>query len=337
MAFDFWEAQRRARSRTFWYVTLFITLTLVVAAGAEFAMRSFAGPDYAPPVPMIGLVFTGITFLVAGYNYMMYRQFGGSYVAESLGGRQVNPQTSNPRARQLMNIVQEMALAASVPVPKVYVLPAEEINAFAAGTTPENAAIAITEGALNTLNREEVQGVIAHEFGHIYNGDMKISMRIAAMVMGFFIVLYLGMRLLQFSGMSGEGRSSRDDEERRGGNPVALAAIILMVAGVVTWFFGSILKAAISRQREYLADACAVQFTRSPRGIANALRKIGLQSVSDMPASGMAFSHLYLNDESGLSNLFATHPPLKKRIEAIEGRTYLPEEWKETLGKPSPI
>ncbi len=331
MTFDFWGAQQRARSRTTLYVTLFIILTLVVATVSEMAMRHFAGKQsYDPPLPVIALVFMAITFAVAGYNYLMFQQYGGSYVAESLGGRRVNPQATNPRARQLINIVEEMALAASVPMPKIYILPNEEINAFAAGTNPDNAAIAITEGALNILNREEIQGVIAHEFGHIYNGDMKISMRLAAMVMGFFIVLYIGMRILQFSGMSSSRRSD-ENGERRGGNPIALAAIILMIAGVVTWFFGSILKAAVSREREYLADACAVQFTRSGRGIANALRKIGRQTIKDMPSSGMAYSHLYLSEEGGLSDLFATHPPLRKRIEAIEGKTFLPDEWKRSL------
>ena len=222
-----------------------------------------------------------------------------------------------------------MALAASLPSPPVYILEdSREINAFAAGITPENAAITVTRGTMELLNRDELQGVVAHEFGHIYNGDMKISMRLAAMVMGFFFVLYIGMRLLQFSSFR------RRDEDSKG-NPVAIAALILLVAGVLTWFFGSVLKAMVSREKEYLADACAVQFTRNPNGIANALRKIAKEESHDMPNQGMAYSHLYLDNHSGLSALFATHPPLKKRIEAIEGKTYMPEEWPPAPNPPA--
>ncbi len=323
MAMNFWEAQRRARSKTSIYVTIFVLLTLVVAVLAEVAMRIFAQDSYQPPIPIIGLAFLIITFGVAGYNYSMYQQYGGSYVAETVGARRIDPGTTNPKEKQLLNIVDEMALASSLPTPPVYIIPAKQINAFAAGLTPNNAIIAITEGSLNTLNRDEIQGVVAHEFGHIYNGDMKISLRLAAMVMGFFFVLYLGLRIIQFSSYRGR----KENGNGKGGNPVAIAAIILLAAGALTWLFGSILKSCVSREREYLADACAVQFTRNPQGIANALRKIAKDAVSDMPQHGMAFSHLYLEDHSALSSLFATHPSLEKRIEAIEDRKYIPEEW----------
>lgn len=330
MAFNFWEAQRKARKKTKIYVFLFLLFTAIVAVGAEFAMRSL-DENYAPPLPVMGLGFAAVTLLATFYNYAMYAQFGGGYVAESLGASQVDPNTRNFKERQLLNIVEEMSVAAGVPIPAVYILPANQINAFAAGLKKENAAVAVTEGCLNTLTREELQGVVAHEFGHIYNGDMRISMQLAAMVMGFFVILYLGLRVLQIASYTGE---SRDENGRRGGNPIALAGLVFIVAGALTWFFGSILKAAVSREREYLADACAVQFTRQPEGIANALRKIANQQrdESDMPTNGMAFSHMYLDDSGGLSALFATHPPLYKRIAAIEGLTYLPPEWKKDLG-----
>lgn len=327
MAMDFWEAQRRARSRTSLYVTIFIVLTLLVAFISEAAMRSLAEPDYNPPLPYVGLAFLTITFCVAIFQYMMFRSQGGSYVAESLGGRRLDKNNvSSAREQILLNVVEEVAVAASLPIPAVYILNAKEINAFAAGMNKEDAVVAVTLGTLNLLNRDELQGVIAHEFGHIRNGDMLISMRMAAMVMGFFCVLYLAMRILQFSSYRGD---SRDSGDRRGGNPLVLAAMILCVAGAFTWLFGSILKSSISREREYLADASAVQFTRNPDGIANALRKIGKESEAshDMPKSGMAFSHMYFEDTSLMSSIFATHPPLKKRIEAIEGREYIPDEW----------
>ena len=206
-------------------------------------------------------------------------------------------------------------------------LESKEINAFAAGLTPENAAIAVTRGALHLLTRDELQGVIAHEFGHVYNADMKISMRLAAMVMALVIVLYIGIRLLEGSFLFGRGRRSRG-----GSNPVAIIALVFLIAGAITWFAGAILRSMVSRQREYLADACAVQFTRNPDGIASALKKIAsTQQVHDMPKSGMAYAHLYFDNHSFLSGLFATHPSLKKRIEAIEGRTYIPDEWKKNL------
>lgn len=326
MAMNFWEAQRRARSRTTLYVTIFIILTLFVAYISEQAMRSLAEPDYNPPLPYVGMAFLTVTFCVAIFQYMMFRSQGGAYVAESLGAKRVDKHNASPREQMLLNIVEEVAVAASVPIPAVYILNAKEINAFAAGMNKEDAAVTVTLGTLNLLNRDELQGVIAHEFGHIRNGDMLISMRMAAMVMGFFCVLYLAMRILQFSSYR---VNTRDDDNRRGGNPLVLAAMILCIAGAFTWLFGSILKSSISREREYLADASAVQFTRNPDGIANALRKIEKESsvVDDMPKSGMAFSHMYFEDKSLMSSLFATHPPLKKRIEAIEGREYIPEEW----------
>jgi heat shock protein HtpX len=323
MAMNFWEAQKKARSKTSLYLTLFIALTVTVAVVVEYAMRIFAGPDYDPSFPMVGFFFLAITFGVAFFEYAMYRSQGGSYVAESVGGRLVSPHTTNLKEKQLMNIVQEIAIASSLPVPPVYIVPVNSINAFAAGITPNNAAIAVTKGTLELLSRDELQGVVAHEYGHIYNGDMKISMRLAAMVMGFFFVLYIAMRIMQFT-----PRASDDDKK---GNPILLAALLLLAAGAITWLFGSILKAAVSREREYLADACAVQFTRNPDGISNALRKIATHEVNDMPNQGMAYSHLYFDDNTTLSFLFATHPPLKDRIAAIQGRTYIPEEWLKDL------
>jgi heat shock protein HtpX len=313
MVMDFWEAQRRARNKTIQCVIAFIVLTVLVAVCAELAMRSLAQDSYDTPIPVVGLIFLGMTFGVAWFQYTMYKTYGGSYAAKSVHARQVDPRTSNAEERQLLNIVEEMALAASVPIPPAYIIPADEINAFAAGLTPEDTVIAVTRGALRKLNREELQGVIGHEMGHVHNVDMKISLRLAAMLMGFFFILSLGFRVLQFSSFRGNG------ENKKGPNPVMLAAIILMVAGLITWFAGGILKAMVSRQREYLADASAVQFTRSSTGIANALRKIGKDQSNDMPKEGMAISHMYLNDHSFWSQLFATHPPLEDRIAAIEG------------------
>lgn len=321
MAMNFWEAQKRARSRTSLYIGIFIVLTVLIAVWIEFAMHYFAQESYDPPFPILGFVFLVMTFTVALFEYSMYKTQGGSYVALSMGAHAVDRQTHNFKEQQLLNIVEEIALASSLPVPPVYILPNQSINAFAAGLNAKQSAITITKGSLDILTRDELQGVVAHEFGHIYNGDMKISMRLAAMVMGFFFVLYFAMKLMQYT------PSDRDKK----GNPILLAALLLFAAGTLTWICGSILKAAVSREREYLADACAVQFTRNPDGIANALRKIEHYEISDMPPQGMAYSHLYFDDNVSFSSIFATHPPLRKRIAAIEGREYIPEEWLKGL------
>ena len=312
---NFWEAQRRARSRTGWFLLLFTLLTIAMAFFIEVAMRYLVEDYQESPIPLLGIMYGLITFLAAGTQYAQFKAGGGGVVAETLGARRIHEETQDRKERQLLNIVKEMALAASLPIPAVYVLPAQQINAFAAGLTAQDAAVTVTEGTLRTLDRDELQGVVAHELGHIYNADMKISMRLAALLMGFFFVLYLGLRLFQFTSYQ---RTSND----RQGNPFAIAALLFIAAGALTWLFGSLLKCAISREREYLADACAVQFTRNPDGIANALRKIAQEQVSDMPAYGEAYSHLYLEDNSGWSVLFQTHPPIKKRIEAILGRRY---------------
>lgn len=333
MAMNFWEAQRKAKSRTWLFLFVFIFLTLLMATLSELAMRYFAGPEnYNPSLPYIGLIFVGITFITAAFQYSSYSLYGGSYVAQSAGGIEVTPDApfvKDPKIMQLMNIVHEVALAASLPVPPVYILNNNQINAFAAGLTPDKAAIAVTIGALQKLSRDELTGVLAHEFGHLYNGDSKISLRLAAMVMGFTIILYLGIRIMEGSFLFGGGRRDRDGDGGGGGGGIALAGLILLIAGAITWVGGTILKSLISQQREYLADACAVQFTRNPNGIAGALRKIAGDESRDMPKSSMAYSHLYFNDQSFWASLFATHPPIEKRIAAIEGREYMPDEWKK--------
>lgn len=330
MTANFWELQRRARNKTVVYLTIFVLLTLGIAVVLEIIMRNASPDSYQPDFPLVGGAFLGITLGVALFQYTMFQSFGGKYVAESMRARRVLPNTKDPKEQQLLNIVEEIAIASALPVPPVYLIPARQINAFAAGLTPDKAVIAVSQGALQKLDREELQGVVAHEFGHIYNRDMRISMQLAAMVMGFFFVLYLALRLFQFSGLFGGGRN-REQGERRGGNPMAMAALLLVAAGAITWFVGSILKAMVSRQREYLADACSIQFTRNPEGIARALKKISQEQINDMPKEGMSYSHMYLDSHIGFNALFATHPPLEKRIQAILGLEYLPQEWKVGL------
>lgn len=317
MVMNVWEAQRSARRRTALYIATFIFLTVGIAFLIDAAFDYLAKAGYIEPTNNMGFIFLVVTCLIAFFYYMRYATQGGKVVAQSLGAREVLPTTTDYKERQLYNIVEEMAVASGLPMPQVFLLEAQEINAFAAGVKPENAAVTVTRGALEFLTRDELQGVIAHELGHIKNADMKVNMRLAAMVMAFVFVLYIGMRLLQSSFLFGGRR------REGGGNPLALIALVFLVAGAITWFAGAILRSMVSRQREYLADASAAQFTRNPSGIANALRKIAkMKDVHDMPGTGMAYSHLYFENHSFWASLFSTHPPLEKRIAALEGRTY---------------
>jgi len=236
---------------------------------------------------------------------------GGSVVATSLGGRLVSPATRDPDERKLLNVVEEMAIASGIPVPQVYLLPQEQgINAFAAGHTTSDAVVAVTSGAMKLLTRDELQGVLAHEFSHILNGDMRLNIRLMGAVFGILCVAVIGRILLQ----------TRFD--RRGRNPLPVLGLALAAIGSVGVFFGRLIQAAVSRQREFLADASAVQFTRNPQGLAGALKKIGglsLGSTLKAPHADAA-SHMFFSNGLGSSffHLFDTHPPLAERIRALD-------------------
>ena len=314
MAINFWLAQERAKKRTRWMVILFIALTLFVSALIDIAFRTFFETYDGSSFPYAALLFSGITLLVALFNYSKYLSIGGAYVAETVGAFKVHPKGDSPKERMLMNIIQEMSIATTLPVPEVYILENEQINAFAAGTSPENAAICVTTGALNKLSRDELQGVIGHEYGHIYNHDMKLSMKLSAMLMGFYFIFYIAFKIFQFN--------SYARDSRLGGGLVV--ALILLVGGSLSYFAGKILSSMVSREREFLADASAVQFTRNPDGLIGALKKIEKEvDRTEMPKTGLAFNHLYF-DHHTLIGLFATHPSIAKRIAALEGKTYEP-------------
>ena len=243
----------------------------------------------------------------------------GANVAELLGGRLVSGTPADLAERRLINVVEEMSLASGVPTPRVFVLNAEkQINAFAAGTRPENAVVVVTRGALDALNRDQLQGVIGHEFSHILNGDMRLNLRLIALNFGIMAIGYLGLQVLRFSPDSSSSR--RRDEKDNGAGAVVAFAVAMIVIGYVGTFFGKMLQAAVSRQREYLADASAVQFTRNPDGIAGALKRIGgIGSTLNTTSAGEA-SHLFFAEgvTGFLDRLFATHPPLADRIRAID-------------------
>lgn len=248
-------------------------------------------------------------------------QGGGQVVASSLGGRPLQQSTTDRDERRLLNVVEEMAIASGVPVPPVFLLEEQGINAFAAGYSPQDAVIGVTRGCVQSLSRDELQGVIAHEFSHVLNGDMRMNIRLIGIIYGIMAIGFIGWQIFRIAIYSGGGRRSGKDS-----NPLPLIAIGggLIAIGAVGTFFGNWIKASFSRQREFLADASAVQFTRNPDGIAGALMQIGASPAHGEIKNPAApeFSHMYFATgvTTMLSGIFATHPPLEKRILRIEPR-----------------
>ena len=233
-------------------------------------------------------------------------------MAEMLGGKLIPASTENFLEKRFLNIVEEMAIASGVPVPPVYVMENEKgINAFAAGYTPSDAAVAVTRGAMEKLNRNELQGVIAHEFSHIFNGDMRLNIRLMGALFGILLLALIGRRVLHSARYMGR---SRDNS----GAVIVIIAITLTLVGYIGLFFGRWIKSAVSRQREYLADASAVQFTRDPGGISGALKKIAIYSdASYLNVESEEVGHMLFGSGQRM-NLFATHPPIMERIQRVE-------------------
>jgi len=254
-----------------------------------------------------------ITVVLAGSAYKtMALSGGGEVVAESLGGHLIDPSSQDLHERKVLNVVEEMAIASGSPVPAVYLLSNEEgINAFAAGFTTGDAVIGVTKGTIKYLSREELQGVIAHEFSHIIHGDMRLNLRLIAILHGILLLGIIGYFLL---------RSARGNSKNSG--PIIGLGLGLMVIGYAGTFFGNLIKSSVSRQREFLADASAVQFTRNNLGIAGALKKIGGLSAGSLleSPSASSMSHAYFSNgiTSYLDTLTATHPPLDIRIKRLE-------------------
>jgi len=248
---------------------------------------------------------------VASLGRMLQLRGGGAAVARELGGTQVTGDTRDPGYRRLRNVVEEVAIASALPVPEIFVLEQEAgINAFAAGWSASDAAIAVTRGAMDRLNRDELQGVVAHEFSHILNGDMRLNIRLMGVLFGILVLGLIGRKVLQHARYSRSRNSSQ----------VMLAALALMVFGGIGLFVGRLIKAGVSRQREFLADASAVQFTRQTQGLASALKKVGgvadgSRLVSDQTEQ---VSHMLFGDGVGYASWLSSHPPLNERIKALE-------------------
>lgn len=329
---NFFEHQDRARRNTRKLVILMacavITLIVLSTAAISFLMGYVETQGQGDLIQnalnnwdwlLLGKISLGVGAVVAiGSLYKLSQLSGGGrVVAEAMGGRLIQPQTGDADERKVLNVVEEMALAAGTTVPQVYLIDDNSINAFAAGYKPQDAVIGVTRGCVQLLDRDELQGVIAHEFSHIFNGDMRLNIRLVGILHGILIIGMLGYMMLRLGAFSGGSRS-----REKNGLPFLAIGISLMVLGYSGTFFGNWIKAAVSRQREFLADSSAVQFTRNPFGIAGALKKIAAHSQGSQLESSHApeFSHMFFGQAVAMSfsKMMATHPPLSERIKRIE-------------------
>ncbi len=314
---DFFRQQEQARGRTRLLLLLFLGAVLVIIALTYFlhgALTFWGTEVWAPSLTLSAAAACGIIGAGSGFKILQLSG-GGAAVARDLGGRQLDHSTRDPDERKLLNIVEEMSIASGVPVPQVWVMDGEDgINAFAAGHNTSNAVIGVTRGCMTALNRDELQGVIAHEFSHILNGDMKLNLRLIGVVYGILVIAIIG------GGIFRVAARMRGGEKNSPQLPLLALGGALYVIGYAGVLLGRVIKSAVSRQREFLADASAVQFTRNPNGIAGALMKIGgaahgsrLKSANAEEASHMMFGNIV----NSVTSLFASHPPLKDRIKAI--------------------
>jgi len=323
MSTDFFTSQDHARRQTGKLVLLFAAGVVATMASMWFVLAMLLSGSQGPSVwtdPMLALgVFIVIGGIVGAVTLVKLGQLsmGGEKIAQMLGGRRIDPATRNPSERQLLNIVEEMSIASGVPVPPVYLMEDRSVNAFAAGPDPSRSVIGVTRGCMELLSRDELQGVVAHEYSHIFHGDTRINARTTAVIAGIMAVGLLGYVLFRFIGptlaRSGGGRN----------NPGPAIGLGLIVLGLAVWgigslgmLFGRLIQAAISRQREFLADAAAVQYTRNPDGIAGALAKIRdhYSARIESPAAS-ELNHFFF--ATSLNTMFATHPPIDERIRRI--------------------
>ncbi|XAL99442.1 M48 family metalloprotease [Phycisphaeraceae bacterium D3-23] len=341
MAADFFEQQHVARKKTgrlvillilamvgivvVTYPIIAIALMLLTGAGSDPQTAQGQAPQglgfWNPEVFALVTIGTlAVTSLSSLYKISALKSGGGGMVASSLGGVPVDPDTRDPQARKLLNVVEEMAIASGIPVPPVYLLEQERgINAFAAGYKPDDAVIGVTRGAVEQLTRDELQGVIAHEFSHILNGDMRLNIRLMGIIFGILVLGVLGRLAMRAAFYSSVGRSKKNGQATI---VIIVVGILLIIIGAIGVFFGKLIKAAVSRQREFLADASAVQFTRNPDGIGSALKTLAAHSYGAHIENPHAeeSAHMFFGSavSSWLGGAMATHPPLPDRIKRVD-------------------
>ena len=324
---NFFEQQDKARGKTGTLFVYFIlgVVCIIIAVFVLFSLvfgqiEDMQNMAWSPDLAFLTITGTIVVVAVASLGRIASLSSGGATVANALGGRLISSNSKDLFERRVVNVVEEMAIASGTPVPPVYMMDEDGINAFAAGFSPRDAVVGITRGCATKLTRDQLQGVVAHEFSHILNGDMRINIRLTGILFGIVFLARIGEIMLRAGGGSRHRRRSKDDN----GGAIMLLGIGLVAIGLIGGFFGSLIRAAVSRQREFLADASAVQFTRNPDGIAGALKRIGgFSSGSEVTVPGAKdFSHMFFG--SAMSSMFATHPPLPVRIKRIE------PNWKKT-------
>ena len=321
---NFFEQQDAARRHTTRLVLLFVlaVVAIVVAVNIVSALAFIGissdletgGVRIKAPASFYAIVTLATLALIAGGSLVQIMRLagGGTALALMMGARPLSQASSEPAERRLLNVVGEMAIASGTAVPQVFVMDAEPaINAFAAGYSPDQAAVVVTRGTLDGLNREELQGVIGHEFSHVLNGDMRLNLRLMGVLGGILLLTTLGRMLAR----SSSRRNSK-------GSSLVLLGVGLIAIGYIGVFFGRLIQASVSRQREFLADASSVQFTRNPDGIGRALAKIGMAGSRVGHPRAEAASHMFFGEAiaSGFGSLMATHPPVRERLARIYGR-----------------
>jgi Zn-dependent protease with chaperone function len=328
---DFYNRQDRARKKTRILLSYFAAAIVLLVAAINtivFGIYRITGSEATILSHWLRkpywIYVTGGTllFILAGTLLRMFQlRKGGSAVARMVGARRVTHATAALNEQRLVNVVEEMAIASGMPVPNIFIMDGEKsINAFVAGYNPTKTVLVVTRGALEELDRDELQGVIGHEFSHIFNGDMRINLKLVGILAGILAIGQMGIFILRSfrSGISIGG-----SRERAGGKAVILmAGAALAAIGYIGLFFGRLIKAAVSRQREFLADASSVQFTRYPAGLAGALRKIKDHGPGSLIANRHAeeMSHMCFGETviMAFGRFFATHPPLDDRIHALD-------------------
>ena len=349
---NFFEHQNAAQRRSLQLVLLFavavlsvVFFTSLVVAGvvqyfsgaqiistAAHSTEAWYSIFFTPVFLWSALICLSIILLGSLFKSL---QLGGNgiAVAMAMNGKHIHPESKDPGYQQLLNIVAEMAIASGNPVPKVFVVPGDAINAFAAGYNRHQTVIGVSEGALTQLTRDELQGVIAHEFSHINFGDVKINMRLVALLHGILMIGLIG-RMILWNGSTG----TRPTQNGKRDSSALSLGLILIVIGYLGTFFGNLIKSAVSRQREFLADASAVQFTRNPDGITGALQKIAGRKPSHQNSTqAETYSHFYFSNlnsslmaPSFVRNWLSTHPPLDERIKRLGN-------WHSATSKPSDL
>ena len=311
----FFEHQSQARAQTTRLLLLFAltVLGLIFAINGALALTwRLLTPGLSSYPAYFFEVNSGLTLLFVLGGWWLETatlQGGGEHLARRVGAREARPDVYQAEQR-FCNIVGELALAASMQPPRPMVLNrVESINAFAAGWDARDAVVAVTQGALDALTRDELQGLVAHELSHLREGDTRLNMRLAGMVFGLEMVFNLGVRMCE-----------ADDHGKR--SVLAVPGLAILVTGSLGWLAGRALKAAVSRQREFLADARAVQFTRSKDGLGGVLRKIAGQGAPASPQAAIhpAVQHMLLAGPSLKAHWLDAHPPLAERIRRVYGR-----------------